>query len=232
VGDVNGSTAPQRSRLPRALRSIEAAAVAGLLHSALSLVATGLLLSSPDPRDGDQAIAEWYLEDSNQRTMILALNLMTMSSIMFVWFVAVIRRRVGERENRFFGTVFFGSALLLTGAWLVAAVFWAAPAIAGQAFDTVPDAGTVAMTQAGAITMASIVATRLEAVFIISTTTVGRLSEALPRWLVLTGYAIGLTLLLMPVPNVLLTWVFPIWVAIVSVVLLFRRAEISKPAVG
>lgn len=232
VANVNGFVAPQRSRLPRALRSIEAAAVAGLLHSALSLVATGLLLSSPDPRDGDQAIAEWYLGDANQRTMILALNLMTMSSIMFVWFVAVIRRRVGERENRFFGTVFFGSALLLTGAWLVAAVFWTAPAIAGQAFDRVPDAGTVAMTQAGAITMASIVATRLEAVFIISTTTVGRLSEAFPRWLVVIGYAVGLTLLLMPVPNVLLTWVFPIWVAIVSMVLLLRRDAISKPAGG
>jgi hypothetical protein len=231
VDDVNGSETPSRLRIPRALRSIEAAAIAGLLHSALSLVATGLLLSSPDPADGDQAIAEWYLDDGNQRKMILAVNLLTVSSIMFVWFVAVIRRRVGERENRFFGTVFFGSALLLTGAWLVAAVFWAAPAIAGQAFDMVPTAGTVAMTQAGAITMSSIVATRLEAVFIISTTTVGRLSEALPRWLVLGGYAVGLTLLLMPVPNVLLTWVFPIWVAIVSVVLLFRRDEISKPAV-
>lgn len=205
--------------------------MAGLLHGALSLVATALLLSSPDPRDGDAAIAEWYLDDSNQRTMILAVNLMVMASIMFVWFVAVIRRRVGERENRFFGTVFFGSALLLTGAWLVAAVFWASPAIAGQAFGTVPAADTVAMTQAGALTMASIVATRLEAVFIISTTTVGRLSEAFPRWLVLFGYAIGLTLLLVPVPNDMFTWVFPIWVAIVSIALLFRRDEISKPHV-
>lgn len=206
--------------------------MAGLLHSALSLVATGLLLSSPDPRDGDAEIADWYLDESNQRTMILAVNLMVMASIMFVWFVAVIRRRVGERENRFFGTVFLGSALLLTGAWLVAAVFWAAPAVAGEAFGLVPAADTVAMTQAGALTMASIVATRLEAVFIISTTTVGRLSQAFPRWLVLSGYAIGLTLLLVPVPNDMFTWVFPIWVAIVSVALLFRRDEISKPQVG
>ena len=69
------------------------------------------------------------------------------------------------------------------------------------------------MSQAGGLTMASLVTTRLEAVFIISTTTVGRLSEAFPRWHVLAGYVIGLTLLLVPVPNVLLTWVFPIWVA-------------------
>ena len=218
---------PGRS-IPRALRSIEAAAIAGLLHSVLSLVATGLLLRAPDPSAGDQVVADWYLDDGNQRTMILAVNLITISSIMFIWFVAVIRRRVGERENRLFGTVFFGSALLLTGAWLVAGVFFAAPAVAGQAFETVPDAGTVAMTQAGGITTTSIVATRLEAVFMIASTTVGRLSEVFPRWLVLIGYVVGVTLLVMPVPNEALTWVFPIWVAVVSAVLLIRRDAIQQ----
>ena len=219
---------PHRAhRARRAIRSIEAAAIAGLLHSLLSLVATGLLLSAPDPGDGDAAVAEWYLDDANQRLMLLAVNLLTVSAIMFVWFVAVIRRRVGSRENRFFGTVFFGSGLLVTGSWLVVGVLYAAPAIAARTFDVVPDAGTVAMSQAGGLTMASLVTTRLEAVFIISTTTVGRLSEAFPRWHVLAGYVIGLTLLLVPVPNVLLTWVFPIWVATTSAILLIRRDDIK-----
>jgi hypothetical protein len=198
-----GDKSAQRKLMPapRALRSIEAAAIAGLLHSSLSLAATWLLLTAPDPADGDQVVAQWYADEGNQRTMILGLNLLVVSAIMFVWFVAVIRRRVGERENRFFGTVFFGSALLLAGTWLVAGVLLTMPAVAARTFDGVADADTVAITQAGGITMASIVATRLEAVFIISTTTVGRLSEAFPRWLVLIGYAVGLTLLLMPVPS-------------------------------
>ena len=230
MDDEQVSASRPRRNIPRALRSIEAAAIAGLLHSAMSLVATGLFLRAPDPSEGDQAVADWYLDDGNQRTIILAVNLLTISSIMFIWFVAVIRRRVGERENRLFGTVFFGSALLLTGAWLVAGVFFAAPAVAGQAFDMVPDAGTTAMTQAGGITMTSIVATRLEAVFMIASTTVGRLSEVFPRWLVLIGYVVGLTLLLMPVPNDALTWVFPIWVAVVSAVLLIRRDAIQQGA--
>lgn len=210
------------------MRSIEAAAIAGLLHSVLSLVATGLLLSAPDPGDGDAAIAEWYLDDANQRRMILGVNLLTMSAIMFVWFVAVVRRRVGSRENRFFGTVFFGSGLLVTASWLVVGVLYAAPAVAAWTFDVAPDAGTVAMSQAGGLTMASLVTTRLEAVFIVSTTTVGRLSEAFPRWLVLAGYVVGLTLLLVPVPNVFLTWVFPIWVGITSAMLFIRRDDIKS----
>jgi hypothetical protein len=228
VGDAASSDAEQKRSIPRSMRSIEAAAVAGLLHGALSIVGSALLLRAPDPGDGDAVVAAWYLEDANQRSMILGVNLLTVSSIMFVWFVAVIRRRVGERENRFFGTVFLGSALLVAGAWLTAGVLYAAPAVAARTFGVVPDAGSVAMSQAGGITIASVVATRLEAVFIISTTTVGRLSEAFRPWLVAVGYAVGLTLLLVPVPNVVLTWVFPVWVALISVTLLTRRGVVSE----
>lgn len=220
----------RRRAVPASLRSIEAAAIAGLVHSVLSLIATALLLDSPDPGDGDAALADYYSDGGNQGRMILAVNLLAVSSIAFLWFVAVIRRRVGERENRFFGTVFFGSALLLTGAWLVAGVLFATPALATRSFDVAPDAGTVAVLQSAGLTMASIVATRLEAVFIISTTTVGRLSQAFPRWLVLLGYAVGLTLLLVPVPGFFLTYVFPIWVAVVSATLLIRRDEIEAAA--
>ena len=210
----------------RAARSIEAAAVAGLAHSALSLVASTLLLDAPDPAKGDAVVAAYYSDGANQARALTAVNLLAISSIAFLWFVAVIRRRAGERENRFFGTVFFGSGLLVTGSWLIAGVLFATPALATRTFEVAPDAGTVAVLQSAGMTMASVVATRLEAVFVISTTTVGRLSEAFPRWLVLTGYVLGLTLLLIPVPNVFVTYLFPIWVAVVSLTLLIRRDEI------
>ena len=226
---MTGTAPTRRIRVPQALRSIEAAAIAGLAHSALSLIATALLLDAPDPGDGDTAIAEYYSDGGNQARMLLAVNLLVASSIAFVWFVAVIRRRVGDRENRFFGTVFLGSALLLTGAWLVAGVLFSTPAMAARTFDVAPDAGTVALLQSAGLAMASIVASRFEAVFIISTTTVGKLSEAFPRWLVLIGYLVGLTLLLVPVPNLFLTYVFPIWVAVVSATLLVRR-DLIQPA--
>lgn len=214
--------------MTRAARSVEAAAIAGLAHSALSLIATWLLLQAPDPGDGAGTLDEWYSTPANQRRMILGLNLLVMSSIAFLWFVAVIRRRVGDRENRFFGTVFFGSALLLSGAWLTAGVLASAPALSASTFDLVPDPDTIAALQAAAVGMASVVATRLEAVFIVSTTTVGRLSEVMPRWLVVGGYVIGLVLLLVPVPNVASVWVFPIWVAVASANFLVRRDQVAR----
>jgi hypothetical protein len=109
-------------------------------------------------------------------------------------------------------------------------VLAATPAIAASTLDVVPEPDTVAVLNAAALGMASVVATRLEAVFIISTTTVGRLSQAFPRWLVLIGYVIGLTLLLVPVPNNLLTYVFPVWVAVLSATLLVRRDRIESVA--
>ena len=177
-------------------------------------------------------MADWYLDDSNQQSMLLAVNLMTISMISFVWFVAVIRRRVGERENRFFGTVFLGSALLLAGTWLIAGVMYAVPAVSAFRFGVGPEAADIALWQAAALTLVSVVATRLEAVFILSTTIVARLSGAFPRFLIIAGYVLGLMLLLVPLPSEALIALFPAWVAVVSAVLLFRRRELDSVSAG
>jgi hypothetical protein len=46
---------------------------------------------------------------------------LALSGIAFLWFMAVVRDRLGEREDRFFATVFFGSGLLFIGMTFVAA---------------------------------------------------------------------------------------------------------------
>jgi hypothetical protein len=158
------------------------------------------------------------------------LNLLVVGSIAFLWFVAVIRRRVGDRENRFFGSVFFGSSLVLVVCWLVAGVLIATPAISANLYGVVMQPSDIAAFKAAGVTMASVVAARLEAVFIISSTTVARLSGAFPRFLIVVGYVAGLTLLLIPVPNEYVSWVFPSYVVIVSAALLVRRAAIDDSA--
>ena len=209
-------------RGPSALRSVEAAALAGLAYAALSLVATYLLLRAPRASTTGTDLA-WYADEGNQRSTALGLNLMAVGTIAFLWFVAVIRRRVGERENRFFGTVFLGSALLLAGIRMVAGVMMAAPAMSGYLLDVEPDLQSVGLWQAAGLSTATVVGTRLEAVFMISTTTVGRLSEALPTWLIWLGYLGGSILALAPLPRALLIWLFPAWVSLISASLLITQ---------
>jgi hypothetical protein len=52
------------------------------------------------------------LTDSGRRTtVVIALNLVPFAGIAFLWFIGVIRDRVGGREDRLFTTVFLGSSL-------------------------------------------------------------------------------------------------------------------------
>ena len=67
-----------------------------------------------------------WLTDSQRRAAVaIALNLVPFAGIAFLWFIGVLRDRIGEREDRFFATVFFGGGLLLVAMSVVAAVFTA-----------------------------------------------------------------------------------------------------------
>jgi hypothetical protein len=55
----------------------------------------------------------------------LALNMAPFAGIAFLWFIGVIRDRLGDLEDRFFGSVFFGSGLLFL------ALSFASAAVAG-----------------------------------------------------------------------------------------------------
>ena len=50
-------------------------------------------------------------QDQSQ-TVVLALNLVPFAGIAFLWFIGVLRDRLGDQEDRFFATVFLGSGLL------------------------------------------------------------------------------------------------------------------------
>ncbi len=96
----------------RRLTTPRAAAVAGILFALL--YGTSLVLvriSIPDVRSVDAA---WM--QTHAQTVTLALNLVPYAGIAFLWFIGVIRDRVGALEDRFFATVFLGQRPALPGA--------------------------------------------------------------------------------------------------------------------
>jgi Kef-type K+ transport system membrane component KefB len=105
------------------LKTPKAAAIAGMLFSIL-LIAVFWLLRSSIPADPQEPGA-WL--HSNSGSVALALNLMPFAGIAFLWFIGVLRDRLGEQEDQFFATVFFGSgllflAMLFTAAAIVGAI--------------------------------------------------------------------------------------------------------------
>ena len=116
------------------LRTPRAAAVAGVAFSLLTLTSFALLWSAipVDP----QASGEWLA--ANTTEVALALNLIPFAGIAFLWFIGVIRDRLGQREDRFFATVFLGSGLLFLAMLFVAAAVVGAMLVA---FKDDPAAG-------------------------------------------------------------------------------------------
>jgi hypothetical protein len=209
------------------IRSIEAAAVAGLVFAVLSFISLLLLNSPPDPAAPDSEITAWYADPANRTSLTVGLSMSVVSAVSFLWFVAVIRRRVGDREDRFFATVFLGSGILLTGVMLVGAATLASGAVTVDLADgRVPDASVLAALTGLGTSLLLIVLLRVQAVFVVSTSTLALRSNAFSRWLSYFGYGIALAMFFMPILSEPVGLAFPVWVGILSIALLIRRSDI------
>jgi hypothetical protein len=80
------------------LTTPRAAAVAGILFSVLLITSLAIIrLSIPaDPLDA----GHWLAGD--RRPIDLALNLLQFAGIAFLWFIGVVRDRLGEPEDRLY----------------------------------------------------------------------------------------------------------------------------------
>jgi hypothetical protein len=213
------------------MRTPRAAGIAGIAFSVLLGGALVLLrLAVPRAVDADTA---WLTDSSKRHSVEVALGLVPFAGIAFLWFIGVIRDRIGELEDRFFATVFLGSGLLFVAMLFVGA------AIAGGML-TEPTIGASASTDPGLwdlerrITFAVIntYGIRMAAVFILSATTIGIRTKILPRWLVATGLVAGLVLLLGASVSTWATLVMPLWALLFSVDILVRNRLSEREVEG
>jgi hypothetical protein len=199
------------------LRTPRAAAVAGILFAVLLTSAYALIRVSipPDPADGGA-----WLEEQAQ-TVALALSLVPIAGIAFLWFIGVLRDRMGELEDRFFSSVFLGSGLLYLAMTFVSA------ALAGgllTSYNLQPDAlmasGLYTFSRAVMWRISNVYAIRMAGVFMISLGTISVRTHIIPRGLAFLTYALALILLLTISQNLWVTLIFPGWVLIVSIYIL------------
>jgi CBS domain containing-hemolysin-like protein len=152
--------------------------------------------------------------------VVVALNLIPFAGIAFLWFIGVVRDRLGQHEDRFFATVFLGSGLLFVTMLFVAGAVTAA--LIGSLAGT-GTAGDVSRFGRG---VGSVVlhtyAMRMGAVFTISTATIGLRTGFIPRWLGFSGYAIALVLLLAIGITLWVELLFPLWILLFSLDTLVR----------
>ena len=198
-----------------------AAGVAGLVFSILFVVSMVFIRERPAPGSSAAQIADFYLRQDGGRVALVGIYLVPFAGIAFLWFIAAIRSHLGEREDRFFATVFLGSGLLFVGMLFAASACAGAPLVSVKFLDQPPpDADTFLLARALGFSFLFIFAVRAAAVFMLVASTIGLRTGFLPRWLVLVGYVGGAVFLFSVTYIEGLVLIFPAWVIAVSVVML------------
>lgn len=207
---------PPQAVLGRRLTTPRAAAVAGLLFAIL-FGTTLVLVRTAIPRDAADAIGD--LERSVGRLRAAAF-LMPIAGITFLWFVGVVRDRLGQLEDRFFSSVMFGSALLFLAMIFVAMAFAGGLlAVAREPVDPVERA-IIGFGQHVMVQVSSVYALRMAGVFMISLGTIWLRTGLMPRWIVVGTYLPAAVLLFVVGATPWVTLLFPAWVGAVSIVIL------------
>jgi hypothetical protein len=199
---------------PASIRTPRAAALAGIVFSVLLTVAF-VLIRRTVPADPSDAGA-WLTTRSSRNTVDLALNLVPFAGIAFLWFIGVVRDRIGDREDRFFATVFLGSGLLFI-AMLFASTATASALvrIAGDG-SALSSPGVWPFARRATYALLTVYAMRMAAVFTISATTIVARLRLVPRWLVPFGFSTGVVLLVAAGTLPWLELIFPAWVFVLS----------------
>jgi len=217
-------------RKAKALRTPRSAAIAGMVFAVFLATSIILIRLSIARNPADAAV--WLAQGGRRTLALVAINLIPFAGIAFLWFMGVIRDRMGEREDKFFATIFLGSGLLF-----VALLFVSAAVAIGliAMLKTAP----LETTQSQIWTLGyhttfallNIFAIRMAAVFMLSTSTIALRASFINRWLSYLGIAIALILLVASDVVAYINLLMPLWVFLVSADVLIRsRRERREPA--
>ena len=219
---------PVVGTVARELRAPAAAGIAGLVFTALFVLSILLLYRRPAKGSSAAENAQWYLQHNSKTLGIVGLYLVPFAGIAFLWFTAAVRHRIGQNEDRFFATVFFGSAILFVG------MLWAAAGAAGAPLAAVkfqgappPSPDVFVFARGLGYTLLFVYAIRAAAVFMIVSSTIGLRTRTLPRWLAYLGILVALVLLFSVSYSRIFVLIFPAWVAVISVELLAKARSAS-----
>ena len=209
----------------RHLSTPRAAALAGVLF-ALLFGAALVLIRTALP-EGAALGTQW--QDGSGHRLRIAVILMPFSGIAFLWFIGVVRDGLGALEDKFFTTVFLGSGLLFL-AMIFASTAVGAGLIASKDFGQ-PGVRTevAAVGQALLVSLSNTYALRMAAVFMMSLATIWLRTRLMPVWLVIITYVVALCVLVGSDFSLWMTVTFPVWVLIVSLLMLVRSGVIDLP---
>lgn len=225
-----GQAAPQRPLTGSELRTPRAAAIAGILFALLLGLAFVLILIS-QPADPAKPGA-WLSDPSRRGAVAVALNLVPFAGIAFLWFIGVVRDRIGQQEDRFFATVFLGSGLLFIAMLFTGAAFAAGVGSLVTAKPSASNPGTLVIGREITVLLLRVYGMRMAAVFTMSAATITLRTKVIAPWIGFSGIAVAIVLLISIGLSPWVALLFPAWILVLSVDILRTGLRQSPGAAG
>jgi hypothetical protein len=216
---------PERPVTGSGLRTPRAAAIAGILFALLLGLAFVLIFIS-QPADPTKPGA-WLSDPSRRGAVAVALNLVPFAGIAFLWFIGVVRDRIGQQEDRFFATVFLGSGLLFIAMLFAGAAFAAG---LGSLVTSTPPAsspGTLTIGREITVLLLRVYGMRMAAVFTMSAATITLRTKIIAPWIGFAGIAVAIVLLISIGLTPWVALLFPAWILVLSADIL--RTGLRRP---
>jgi hypothetical protein len=208
----------------------------GLVH-ALLLMAGAFVLKTQTPgvAASDEELIAFYQDPEQRRIAVAAgLYLIPFAGIAFVWFFVALRMWISQsapRANVMLSNVQLVSGIIYTTLILAAGGAMSVPAVTMELSKAAVDPVLARQLPQYGASLMLVFAMRMAAMFVLTTTNLGRLSGILPKWFIWIGFVVAAGLLLTASFSSWLVFVFPAWVLAFCVVLINRARKISRDLV-
>lgn len=209
--------------------------ILGTIFAMLFLVSLWLLSQAPRPGSDPQAFVDFYNSSERRKIVLVGLYILPLSAISFIWFISALRQWVAQGDRR--GSQLIGTVQLLSGVGFIILT------LASAAASTLPAALVELSDQRVDPEMARdfplygnalllIFGVRLSAMFVMTTTNIGRVSGYMPRWFAYFGYAVAAVLFLSYSLTVWLAVVFPLWVLGLGLLIIYFAYQSSPESLA
>jgi len=209
----------QSTLIRSSLKTPRAAAIAGIIFAVLYGTSRVLLHLAIPP----DVIPDTLWLGANAGMTSFALNLIPFAGIAFLWFIGVIRDLLGEMEDRLFATVFLGSGLLFLVLTFMAGALAGGMLSAILQSNTITETGLYTFNRAVLYQIINIYSIRMAGVFMISMGTIWLRTGLMHRGWAYLSFVLALVLLLSIQFSFWVILIFPVWVFLVSVLILIRN---------
>jgi hypothetical protein len=201
------------------------------------LIAGSLVLKTQTPglAASDEELVAFF-EDPDQRRMVViaGLYLIPFAGIAFIWFFVALRMWISAsapRLNVMLSNVQLVSGIIYTTLVLAAGGAMSVTAVTIELTDGAIDPYIARQFPQYGVSLLLIFAMRMAAMFVLTTTNLGRLTGILPRWFVVMGFLVAVGLLFTASFSSWLVFVFPAWILVFCGILVDRARKISPDLV-